>query len=346
MTADRSNGATACLACDLADGTRELPGDRVAETERWIVEHCIGPLGVGTLVVKPRRHVLQVADLTGEEADELGPLLQRTASVVRSLTGADQVYVCLWSHAGWEAVHIHFVVQPVSSELRDAHPQPGPSMQAAMFEEGALPDRSAVEAFCDRARAAFDADGAWSGGSVRLSDGTVSLRPWTRSDQAFLEDAAADPLLERYNALPQTPQGARSAVEGFERSWHRFSSGGAPSGVAFAIVDGSGAVVGMCGVDGWSSEDVAQIGYWLHASARGHGFATRAVRLMTSWLFELGAARVFLTVASGNEASVAVARRAGFTFEGTLQAAGVWRGTRHDLELYAALPQEWAAGST
>jgi hypothetical protein len=47
-----------CLACDLAEGRRDLPGGRIHDTRHWIVQHSIGPLGVGTLVVKPRRHVL------------------------------------------------------------------------------------------------------------------------------------------------------------------------------------------------------------------------------------------------------------------------------------------------
>ena len=45
-----------CLACELIAGERELPGGRVFATDHWVVEHCVGPLGVGTLLVKPFRH--------------------------------------------------------------------------------------------------------------------------------------------------------------------------------------------------------------------------------------------------------------------------------------------------
>ena len=65
---------------------------------------------------------------------------------------------------------------------------------------------------------------------------------------------------------------------------------------------------------------------------------------MTGWLFELGAARVFLTIESENAASAAVARRAGFTYEGTLRALGVWQGQRKDIDMFAVLPDEWALG--
>ena len=105
----------------------------------------------------------------------------------------------------------------------------------------------------------------------------------------------------------------------------------------------SGDLVGCCGVDDWSKADVAQFGYWLAASARGHGYATRAVVLLTRWLFERGAARVFLTIVADNEASVAVARRAGFVYEGTMRSHAVWQARRCDVMWFAALPVEWSA---
>ena len=126
-------------------------------------------------------------------------------------------------------------------------------------------------------------------------------------------------------------------------SWRAFAAARTPSGVAFAILDQrSGELVGCCGVDDWSKEDVAQFGYWIAPNARGRGYATRAAILLTRWLFGLGAARVFLTIVAGNEDSVAVARRAGFGYEGTMRAHGVWQGQRCDVMVFAALPLEWA----
>ncbi len=143
-----------CLACDLSAGVRPLPGGSVHATDHWVVEHCVGPLGVGTLLVKPRRHCLAVADLTESESRELGPLLQRASDCVRTLARADQVYVCLWSHMGFEPGHIHFVVQPAwASQQGAVSDKPGPFLQVAMFERGDPPDPDAVAAFCDRARA-------------------------------------------------------------------------------------------------------------------------------------------------------------------------------------------------
>lgn len=81
-----------CLACDLAGGRRPLPGGLIHQTDHWRVEHCVGPLGLGTLVVKPRRHVTAVADLSPTEAHELGPLLQQASAVAGLLVDAEQVY--------------------------------------------------------------------------------------------------------------------------------------------------------------------------------------------------------------------------------------------------------------
>ncbi len=52
---------------------------------------------------------------------------------------------------------------------------------------------------------------------------------------------------------------------------------------------------------------------------------------------------MFLTVVAGNEGSAAVARRAGFVYEGTMRGHSVWQGGRYDVRWFAALPQEWGS---
>ncbi len=146
-----STGVLDCSACALSAGEQPLPGGLIYRTEHWLVEHCVGPLGLGTLIVKPERHVTAVGDLSVEESEDLGPLLRRSSSVANQLVGAEQVYNCLWSHASGVPVHIHYVIQPVTKEQMATFGSHGPDLQTAMFSRGSMPDPADVEQFADQA---------------------------------------------------------------------------------------------------------------------------------------------------------------------------------------------------
>jgi RimJ/RimL family protein N-acetyltransferase len=131
---------------------------------------------------------------------------------------------------------------------------------------------------------------------VTLSDDLVTLRCWSRDDAQFLAEASADPAIRRYNGShgrlgrPSPPLSATDAearIDKFASNWRAFAATGTPSGVAFAILDGrSGELVGCCGVDDWSTEDVAQFGYRLAPDAP-YGSPTcsarRHLRSGSSW---------------------------------------------------------------
>lgn len=147
-----------CMACDLVEHPDGVPGGRVATIGGWVVEHCVGPLGIGTMVVKPARHVVHLGDLTADEVADLGPALTRVARAV-GLAASEagdppgQVYACLWSHADRRPGHIHFVVQPVGDALMarfDAH---GPELQVRMFKADERMDPNLMIAAADRVRA-------------------------------------------------------------------------------------------------------------------------------------------------------------------------------------------------
>jgi diadenosine tetraphosphate (Ap4A) HIT family hydrolase len=139
------------MACDIVTGVSPVPGGVIHRTDHWIVDHSIGPLGVGTLIVKPERHVVHVADLDDDEAAELGPLLRDAARVTTELTAPEQVYFSLWSHAGGVSGHIHFVVLPVTSETMARFGR-GPTIHVAMFDADEYADPADVEVFADAAR--------------------------------------------------------------------------------------------------------------------------------------------------------------------------------------------------
>jgi diadenosine tetraphosphate (Ap4A) HIT family hydrolase len=111
------------------------------------------------MVVKPVRHVVHVAELTARESGELGPLLQRVSAAVTGLMAPEQVYVCLWSHAGGVPGHLHFVVQPVGREDMARFDAFGPALQVAMGEAGCFPEPADVQRVCDGLREALGRTG-------------------------------------------------------------------------------------------------------------------------------------------------------------------------------------------
>jgi diadenosine tetraphosphate (Ap4A) HIT family hydrolase len=141
-----------CLACDLASGELDLPGGRIYETPHWVVEHCVGPLGVGTLIVKPIRHCIHFWELTEEEVSGLGFLLRLVEKTIQTILKPDQIYICQWSHDNWNPEHIHFVVQPSWNYLKRKHKIPGAFLQVDMCNADKKLPRKEVEEFCLKAR--------------------------------------------------------------------------------------------------------------------------------------------------------------------------------------------------
>jgi diadenosine tetraphosphate (Ap4A) HIT family hydrolase len=153
--------AVDCLACELIDHPERVPGGRIATLGGWVVEHVVGPLGEGTVVVKPQRHVVHLADLEPDEAAALGPVLAQVAAAVTRASAesgrpADQVYISLWSHADRRPGHVHFVVQPISRDLMARHDAHGPELQARMFEADEVLDPVLAARAADRIREALD----------------------------------------------------------------------------------------------------------------------------------------------------------------------------------------------
>lgn len=149
---------TGCLGCDLLAGRRELPGGVLHETAAWVVNHVVGPMNLGTLIVSPRDHVVAIADLDDTAAAVLGPLLRDTARVVETLCRPEQTYVCMWSHGRDARKHLHIAVQPVTAEVRARYGGlRSEQLQARMLASGAEPDITEVGQFCERARELFRA---------------------------------------------------------------------------------------------------------------------------------------------------------------------------------------------
>ena len=60
----------------------------------------------------------------------------------------------------------------------------------------------------------------------------------------------------------------------------------------------------------------AELAYWVRPEWRGQGLGARAVQATTRWAHHsLGISRIWLEIRPGNEASLRLARRAGYVFE-------------------------------
>ena len=111
----------------------------------------------------------------------------------------------------------------------------------------------------------------------------------------------------------------------------------------FAItVASTGEPVGSVAVADFDwSEGIGHVSYWLAADARGKGYATAAVRLLSRWAFEtLGLERLELCAHPDNTTSQRVAERAGFMREGVLRSVMTVKGTRWDVVLFSLLPDD------
>ncbi len=61
--------AGSCLACDTIAGKISPPGGVIYQNEHWLVDHAVSPAPLrGFLIVKSKRHVEDIADLTLAEA--------------------------------------------------------------------------------------------------------------------------------------------------------------------------------------------------------------------------------------------------------------------------------------
>jgi RimJ/RimL family protein N-acetyltransferase len=172
-----------------------------------------------------------------------------------------------------------------------------------------------------------------------LSDGETALRPWRESDVSKLVVLCQDPQITRWTRVP-TSYGITSA-----RAWITESRALVDEGVSapFAIAAaGDGELLGSISLMRFTWEHArGEVGYLLGRAARGHGHATRALRLICAWGFAmLGLERIDLYAATGNAASQRVAERAGFTREGVLRSYHRLLGTPLDMVAYGLLPGE------
>jgi len=138
-----------------------------------------------------------------------------------------------------------------------------------------------------------------------LTDGAVLLRQWRPTDADWYADAAQDPEIQRYTT--ESPMLTAAEVRA----------------AIVALADQTD-TVGRVICDATTGQrlgnivlrfdaTVGEVSYWVAASARGRGVATRALRLLSEWAFaalELSVIRLWTH--ADNVASRLVAERAGY----------------------------------
>ncbi|WP_331757933.1 GNAT family N-acetyltransferase (plasmid) [Nocardia sp. NBC_01377] len=146
----------------------------------------------------------------------------------------------------------------------------------------------------------------------------VRLRPFAASDVDLIIAAGKDPLIPSITSVCANGDEA-DAREFIRRQHHRACTG---QGWSFAIADpGTDTAVGQIGL--WRKEighGRVSIGYWIERSHRRHGYAGRALRLLSSWGSTLDeVTRLELYVEPWNEGSWRAAESAGYRREGLLR---------------------------
>ena len=172
-----------------------------------------------------------------------------------------------------------------------------------------------------------------------LSDGVVRLRLMAEADVGAVVAACQDPDIPRWTRVPE-PYGEPEA-----RSWLAQEAEQRAKGeqLGLLVVDpDDGRLLGSVGIVHVDpQEGRCELGYWMARESRERGLATRAVRLLSRWVFEsLPIDRIEIHAEPGNAASRRVAERAGFSFEGVLRAYLLHRGVRRDAASYSLLRGE------
>ncbi|MCC5949832.1 MAG: GNAT family N-acetyltransferase [Nitriliruptoraceae bacterium] len=179
---------------------------------------------------------------------------------------------------------------------------------------------------------------------LELRAGDLTLSRPRDEDVPDLVAACRDPETVRFTVVP-TPY---STEDG--HGYVTFAEGSMAGGRALPLLarDPQGRVVASCGLVRVSWMDaVAEVGYWVAPWARRQGIATRAVAALCAWTFdETPVVRIELQAAAINPGSNGVARRLGFTLEGTLRSAAIQRVAddpdppRLDMNVYGLLESE------
>lgn len=170
-------------------------------------------------------------------------------------------------------------------------------------------------------------------GPAVLPGERVTLRTVERDDAEFLQRASAEPEIRipLGNSQPDNENQAEESIEEYVES---------EKGVSLlACVDGE--PIGNVAAKGvrW---DRTELVYWFVPEYQGQGYGTESLALFVDYLFEsFPIHRLHVRAFESNRASRGVARKLGFTEEGSFREARFVRGEYVDVYHYGLLRREW-----
>jgi ribosomal-protein-serine acetyltransferase len=142
------------------------------------------------------------------------------------------------------------------------------------------------------------------------------LRPYENSDAAQMSAGVRESVetVGKWMSWAKTDFSEYDAL-----CWFAHCNEARASGTAheFGIFAADGKFVGGCGLNEVSKlNKICNLGYWVRQSAQRQGAASAATAALLGLAFKsLSLVRVEIVVAQGNEPSLAVARKAGATYE-------------------------------
>ena len=161
------------------------------------------------------------------------------------------------------------------------------------------------------------------------------LRPWRATDAPALQQAYADPDIQRWHCERLSDGEAAAYADQWRELWQAERRAG------WAVVRDDQLVgrVTLTRLD--LPQAQAEVTYWVVPAARGAEVASRTVSAVARWCFDdVGLHRLELAHSTRNVASCRVAEKAGFQLEGTKRRQGLHLDGWHDMHLHARLRED------
>ena len=97
-----------CLFCKIIG--HEIPATMIYEDERLVALQDINPQAPTHVLIVPRRHIVTLNDLTSDDRDLIGAMVQRAAAIARDAGHAETGYRTVFNcneDGGQTVFHIH-----------------------------------------------------------------------------------------------------------------------------------------------------------------------------------------------------------------------------------------------